>query len=33
MASPNDGFVRMNDLTDQPDRLGFESATEDETMG
>jgi phospholipase C len=33
MASPNDGFVRMNDLTDQPDPLGFESATEDETMG
>jgi phospholipase C len=32
MASPNDGFVRMNDLTDQPD-LGGESATEDETMG
>ena len=32
MASPNDGFVRMNDLTDQPD-LSPESATEDETMG
>jgi phospholipase C len=32
IASPNDGFVRMNDLTDQPD-LGGERATEDETMG
>ena len=31
-ASPNDGFVRVNDATEQPDVLG-ETATEDETMG
>ena len=30
--SPNDGFVRMNDAVDQPDR-GIETATEDPTMG
>ncbi len=32
MASPNNGFVIVNDLTLQPDS-GGESATEDETMG
>src|SRR5438874_1285390 len=31
-ASPNDGFVRVNDATEQRDILG-ETATEDETMG
>src|SRR5437667_5537352 len=31
-SSPNDGFVRVNDLTEQPDN-GVESATEDESMG
>lgn len=30
--SPNDGFVRMNDSVDQPDR-GIETPTEDPTMG
>jgi phospholipase C len=32
MASPNNGFVIVNDATEQPD-TGGESATEDETMG
>jgi phospholipase C len=31
-ASPNDGFVRQNDMTEQLD-VGSESATEDDTMG
>jgi phospholipase C len=31
-SSPNDGFVRVNDATEQPDTSG-ESPTEDETMG
>jgi len=30
-SSPNDGFVRVNDQSDQPDR-GRESTTDDETM-
>jgi phospholipase C len=30
--SPNDGFVRVNDATSQPD-LGRESPTDDDTMG
>jgi phospholipase C len=33
MASPNDGFVRMNDLIPYQPDLGVENATEDETMG
>jgi phospholipase C len=33
MASPNDGFVRMNDLSPYQPDLGVENATEDETMG
>ena len=32
MSSPNNGFVIVNDITEQPD-TGGESATEDETMG
>jgi phospholipase C len=32
LASPNDGFVRVNDTTEQPDN-GLESATEDQTIG
>ncbi len=32
LASPNDGFVRVNDATEQLDN-GVESPTEDETMG
>jgi len=32
-SSPNDGFVRVNDATEQPDTLGGEGPTEDETMG
>src|SRR6185437_5398732 len=32
LASPNDGFVRVNDVMEQPDN-GVESATEDQTMG
>ena len=32
LASPNDGFVRVNDATEQKDN-GVESPTEDETMG
>ena len=31
-SSPNDGFVRVNDATDQPDG-GLETPTEDQTMG
>jgi phospholipase C len=31
-SSPNDGFARVNDLTEQPDN-GVENATEDKTMG
>jgi phospholipase C len=31
-SSPNDGFARVNDLTEQPDN-GVETATEDKTMG
>jgi len=31
-SSPNDGFVRVNDATEQPDLAG-EGPTEDETMG
>ena len=33
MSSPNNGFVIVNDITEQPDPLGAESAAEDETMG
>jgi phospholipase C len=32
LASPNDGFVRVNDATEQHDN-GVETPTEDETMG
>ena len=32
LASPNDGFVRVNDLSEQLDS-GVETATEDQTMG
>jgi phospholipase C len=32
LSSPNDGFVRVNDATDQPDN-GVETPTEDQTMG
>jgi phospholipase C len=31
-SSPNDGFARVNDVTEQPDK-GVENATEDKTMG
>ena len=32
LNSPSDGFVRVNDATDQPDN-GIETPTEDQTMG
>src|SRR3979490_57179 len=32
LSSPSDGFVRVNDATDQPDN-GVETPTEDQTMG
>ena len=32
LSSPSDGFVRVNDATDQPDS-GVETSTEDQTMG
>src|SRR5262249_54362664 len=32
LSSPNDGFVRVNDLSEQPDN-GVETPTDDPTMG